>query len=226
VSRGSRSSANGGARGGKQTAPLSSGRARLLAAGEELLADRRYEDVSSQEITARAGVANGLLFHHFGTKRDFFLAVLEHVAQRGSEQFGRNDEPDPAKWLRKEVDLFLTGIAGNGQLFAALMHGSLGAEAQARDMVMRVRNETVERILTRLRPQQRTSLLVGALMAWIAASSEVGAKWVEEGRRVPKRQVQVLLVDMMNAALRSVAVRDPGSGIDPEVFAGAAASPA
>lgn len=51
-------------------------RAQLLAAARRLYAQRRYDDVSLEELAAAAGVARGLLHHYFGSKRELFLAVM------------------------------------------------------------------------------------------------------------------------------------------------------
>lgn len=44
-------------------------RQRMLEAAVELFADRPFDDVQVGKIAERAGVAHGLMFHHFGTKR-------------------------------------------------------------------------------------------------------------------------------------------------------------
>lgn len=51
-------------------------RAQLLAAAEQLFAEKGIEAASIQEMAARAGVANGTFYNHFRTKE----AVLEAVA--------------------------------------------------------------------------------------------------------------------------------------------------
>jgi AcrR family transcriptional regulator len=55
---------------------------RLLEAGLEEFSRLGFEGASTNAITKQAGVAKGLLFHHFGSKRDFFLFVLYSVSTR------------------------------------------------------------------------------------------------------------------------------------------------
>jgi AcrR family transcriptional regulator len=66
------------------TAPVDTGSARskpnrraaLLRAALDLFTTRPYDDVSVDEICARADVAHGLLSYHFGGKRQLFAAAV------------------------------------------------------------------------------------------------------------------------------------------------------
>lgn len=52
-------------------------RERLLAAARELFAERGFDDTSTQQIAKAAGVSEGILFHHFRSKR----GLLERIAR-------------------------------------------------------------------------------------------------------------------------------------------------
>ncbi len=74
--------------------PLTSPRA--LERREQLLdiaarhwADRDFDDVSIDEIAAEAGVSHGLVFQHFGSKKNLYLAHLERVI----DEFRRRTTP-------------------------------------------------------------------------------------------------------------------------------------
>jgi AcrR family transcriptional regulator len=73
---------------------------RILAAARALFAARGFDAVATPELAVAAGVAQGSLFHHFGSKRDLFIAVHDAVQL---ELIGRIDaaaavEADP--WRR------------------------------------------------------------------------------------------------------------------------------
>jgi len=51
-------------------------RAELLAAAARSFATRAFDEVSMDDIAADAGVAKGLLFYYFGSKRRCYLAVI------------------------------------------------------------------------------------------------------------------------------------------------------
>jgi AcrR family transcriptional regulator len=50
-------------------------RARILDAGSALFAERGYAATTTADVARRAGVSEGILFHHFGSKRELLHAV-------------------------------------------------------------------------------------------------------------------------------------------------------
>ncbi len=51
----------------------------LVAVARELFASRGFAATSLEDLTARAGVTKGALYHHFGSKEGLFRAVLEQI---------------------------------------------------------------------------------------------------------------------------------------------------
>ena len=73
-------------RGGQETgrrlrADARRNRARILAAAEEVFAEKG-EGASTEEVAARAGVAIGTVFRHFPTKRDLLAAIMKELRAR------------------------------------------------------------------------------------------------------------------------------------------------
>jgi AcrR family transcriptional regulator len=52
---------------------------RLLAAAEELFGQRSYTRTTVADICARAGMATGSFYAHFGSKADIFAAVVRRI---------------------------------------------------------------------------------------------------------------------------------------------------
>ncbi|MCU0696202.1 MAG: TetR/AcrR family transcriptional regulator [Myxococcaceae bacterium] len=57
-------------------------RERILTAALEEFATRGYEAASTNTIASRAGVAKGLVFHHFGSKEALFEVLFEREVTR------------------------------------------------------------------------------------------------------------------------------------------------
>jgi AcrR family transcriptional regulator len=53
----------------------------ILAAAAGLFAERGYAGATTAAIASRARVSEGIVFHHFGSKRKLFVAVVAHHSQ-------------------------------------------------------------------------------------------------------------------------------------------------
>lgn len=60
-------------------------RQRILEAALNEFSTRGYEAASTNAIATAAGVAKGLVFHHFGSKEQLFTALFDAEVQRFSE---------------------------------------------------------------------------------------------------------------------------------------------
>lgn len=53
----------------------------ILEAARELFIEQGYGATSTAQIARHAGVSEGILFHHFGSKKNLFLRVAEELAE-------------------------------------------------------------------------------------------------------------------------------------------------
>src|SRR5215469_732204 len=89
-------------------------RAHIIDVAMGLFAARGYDGTSIEAVLAESGVSRGSLYHHFAGKDVLFLAVLEAVGVRLTEQtaVALQDARDPvdvlriggAQWLRQASD--------------------------------------------------------------------------------------------------------------------------
>ncbi len=85
-------------------------RADILEAALSEFAERGFADASTNHIAQRAGVAKGLVFHHFGSKAGLFEAVLDKVyddIERAFDETMRSAPWDPLSravhWTRAKA---------------------------------------------------------------------------------------------------------------------------
>jgi AcrR family transcriptional regulator len=173
----------------------------LLAAGVEAFSKASYEDVSTERIAERAGVAQGLLFHYFGTKREFFLEVVRRVIDEQEARLNANANGDPGRWLTQDVDTFLTGLiehppaySNAGYNFAALID-----EQQ---------EKAVARLIARMGITEPRPLLYMAVRGWVSFALAAGNKWLSTPG-VSRPEITQLLIGAFNATLAQVAASDP-----------------
>jgi len=68
-------------------------RAQLFAAAFAVCAEKGYHATTVDEIAQRAGLSKGALYHHFKTKQDLFVALLEESMDDVTDQID-HAQPD------------------------------------------------------------------------------------------------------------------------------------
>lgn len=74
-------------------------RDRILDAALELFAERPYAEVYTDDVTTRAGVANGLLYYHFTDKRGLYVAAVRRQVEE-ERGLWHVDEDEGSPWAR------------------------------------------------------------------------------------------------------------------------------
>ena len=54
----------------------------IVSTGIREFASRSYREASTDEITRASGISKGILFHYFGSKKNFYLFCLETALRR------------------------------------------------------------------------------------------------------------------------------------------------
>jgi AcrR family transcriptional regulator len=76
-------------------------RAAVLECACSIFAKGSYRGTTTAEIARRAGVTEPILYRHFQSKRDLYLACLDSAWVDTRQMWERavTDEPDPALWI-------------------------------------------------------------------------------------------------------------------------------
>lgn len=70
-------------------------RQHLVETAIRLFTEGSYHGTTTAEIARAAGVSEPILYRHFASKRDLYLAALEHVWAKTRETWGRKLEESP-----------------------------------------------------------------------------------------------------------------------------------
>lgn len=81
---------------------------RLIDAGKQLFAEHGYDGVSIRALTRRAGANLGSITYHFGTKQDFYEAVVSAVVDPSREHLAEAVGTDGSPLDR--IERFVRGI--------------------------------------------------------------------------------------------------------------------
>ncbi|MEM1181237.1 MAG: TetR/AcrR family transcriptional regulator [Acidobacteriota bacterium] len=188
---------------------------RLLELGLELFGEAAYDQISTDEIAERGGVSRGLLFHYFGNKRGFYVAVIREAADRllerskaaGQADVGTAEDPE-----RAQLDVFLRFVEDNAGLFTVLMQGGVGVDAEVKSLVDQTRQVLARRVAPRLDAESLTGSGPDlgerfALTAWIGAVEAAAVEWADHRRRglptLERRELAGLLLGMVPTSIRS-----------------------
>jgi prepilin-type processing-associated H-X9-DG protein len=124
----------------------------LIDSARALFAQRPYHDVTTTEIAKQAGVAYGLIAHHFENKRGLYLAVMNELAvEIAAVQLS---PPPPGATLidqlRHALRSQITYLDGHADSYVAFMRGELGSDADQQSAIDNLRWLGAQRILLAL----------------------------------------------------------------------------
>jgi len=192
----------------------------IVDAARKLFASRPYDQVTTSEIAKNAGVAYGLIAHHFENKRGLYLAVMNEIAvEIAAVQL--TPPPEGASLLdqlRHALRNHIAYIDTYSDSFVALLRGALGADVEHQAAMDRLRWLGAERILLALGisepipPALRT-----AMRGWVGYLDEMMID------RITHRDVDAdVLVELATATLlttlRSAAAIDLSISLPDEVI--------
>ncbi|MGV0814532.1 TetR/AcrR family transcriptional regulator [Mycolicibacterium boenickei] len=193
----------------------------IVNTARKLFATKPYDQVTTAQIAKDAGVAYGLIAHHFHNKRGLYLAVMNEIAV---EIAAAQTAPAPpgaslADQLRHALRGHIVHIDSYSDSFVALLRGALGADPEHQSAVEHLRWLGAQRILLALgivepiAPTLRT-----AMHGWIGYLDEMLIDRITH-HDVDVDVVVELAATALAATLRTAAALDPAIVYTPEAVA-------
>ena len=191
-------------------------REQLIALGEELFSARPFDEISIDDIAARAEISKGLLYHYFGSKRDFYVAVVRSgVATLREVTAVSSSVPEPER-TRRSLDAYLAYVEAHAAGYLRLVGSGGAADPEIAAIIDALRQEFVDRALQGLRRADAgapTPLLRSALRGWVGMVEGASIDWVAH-RDVPRDTLRELLerslASTVRAALEGAPAGAPG----------------
>ncbi len=184
-------------------------RAELIATGRKLFADTSYDALSMDDIARHAGVAKGLIYYYFKSKRGYYLAIVEDsLAGLVARPAGERDLP-AAERLRRTIDGYLRYAQHHQAAYRTIVTGGVGFDTEVQAVRDAVREELIATIAEGAygrRDIPPTARL--ALVGWMAGVEGVTLEWL--GHQEPDRDaVRELLTRLLRATLRTIEELEP-----------------
>ena len=194
-------------------------RALLIDAAAELFTERAFDEVTTSEIARRAGVAYGLIAHHFGNKRGLYLATIRASADRlrTVHETSPGHGP-PAERLRDALDRHIAFMEDNADGFLALMRGGNGSDPEVRAIVEDLRWQGARRLLDALGIAAPVPpALRNAMRGWVGFLDESIIDHLQH-RDLPRETLVASAAATLVAALRTAHAAGPGDTPDPALL--------
>ncbi|MEM9462420.1 MAG: TetR/AcrR family transcriptional regulator [Myxococcota bacterium] len=181
-------------------------RAQLLELGVQLFARHAYDELTTDVIATQGSISKGLLFHYFGSKRGFYLATIEHVAQQLLTRVVLDRAKTPFEAVTDALDRFLDFVGDHASIYRALLRGGLGFDPQSQAIVERVRWTIVHRILLLLDPSgtpEEVAPVTDAaglrLYGWVGNTESLSLAWIDH--RVERDRIRTLMIEAFGPVL-------------------------
>lgn len=183
-------------------------RAQLLDLGVELFAKHGYDEISIDALAEAAGIGKGLLYHYFGSKREFYVATVKAASLHLRQLSAPDRSLPPVERLASAVDKHLRCIEERGPAYVAMYRGGTAVAPEVGAIVEEHRNVIMGYFLEGLGVTKPRPMLRTALRAWIAMVEGASLDWIVH-RGISREQLRDFFVAGYAALLGKCFELDP-----------------
>ena len=185
----------------KSKTPRDERRSLLLSAALEVFTQAGYHQAAMDEIADRAGVSKPVLYQHFPSKLDLYLAVLDlHIDRLVFEiQRAISSTPDNAARVQATVAAYFNFIDSEGEAFRLLFESDMNVEPAVRERLNRMTYDCAAAVSAVISidtglPQEAAMMLGVGLIG----SAQVTARhWLERDSKLSREQAQRLVSNVI-----------------------------
>lgn len=183
-------------------------REQLLELGTQLLATLSLEELSIEALAERAGISRGLLYHYFGSKQEFHLAVVRRAVEDLYAITAPRDIDDPREQMVASLGAYLDYVVENYAGYVSLVRAAKGGNEELRAIYDEARRALTDRIFEATGPDRLAEMGVvdtpGVRLlvdGWAAMVEEVVVSWAADPRGLDREQVLHHLVRALPAVV-------------------------
>ena len=180
--------------------PRTARRAQLLSAAQEVFVSQGYHAALMDDIAERAGVSKPVLYQHFPSKLDLYLALLEqHVDELVRQvQAALASTTDNRERVRASVTAYFEFVDHEDEAFRLVFESDLRNEPAVRELVERMLDASAQAIADTIAADTGVDRAEARLLSVaLAGQAEVCARWwLASGRSVSKERAVELLAGL------------------------------
>lgn len=153
-------------------------REQLLLLGLQVFSARAYDEVSIDDIAQQAGISKGLLYHYFGGKRDFYVAVVKQAADHLVEATDATHLPTPER-AREGLSRYLDFAEAHSGAFVTLLRGGIGNDAVVQEVIESTRLRILDRIFESIGLQSPSPMFRLAMRSYLGLVESATVDFLE-----------------------------------------------
>lgn len=185
----------------KSRLPRDERRAQLLVAALEIFTASGYHAASMDEIAERASVSKPVLYQHFPSKLDLYLAVLDlHIDSLVfAIQKAIASTRDNRNRVKATIEAYFGFIEGEGEAFRLLFESDMSVEPQVRERLERMSYDCAVAVSAVISadtglPKDESMILAIGL---IGCAQITARHWLEKGGKIDKSQASALIASLL-----------------------------
>ncbi|MBD0744227.1 TetR/AcrR family transcriptional regulator [Streptomyces sp. CBMA152] len=184
-------------------------RSELIATGRKLFADTSYDALSMDDIAKHAGVAKGLIYYYFKSKRGYYLAIVEDSVADLVARAASDTELPRADRVRRTMEGYLLYAEHHQAAYRTIVTGGVGFDTEVQAIRDAVRAELIATIAEGAYGRRDIPVVARlALLGWMGCVESVTLEWL--GSLEPGREtVRELLVRMLRQTLDTIGEFEP-----------------
>jgi AcrR family transcriptional regulator len=194
--------------------PRTARRAQLLQAAHDVFVANGYHAAAMDEIAERAGVSKPVLYQHFPSKLDLYLALLDHssdvLLERVHDALRSTD--DNKQRVTATMTAYFAFVDDPAETYRLLFESDLTNESAVRERLDRLNTACADEIAkiiaedTGLSVEESTLLAIG-----LVGVAQVSARyWLDSGGSIPRDAAADLVATLGWRGIRGFPKRDDG----------------
>ncbi|MGH3360150.1 MAG: TetR/AcrR family transcriptional regulator [Nocardioidaceae bacterium] len=184
----SEASASERPRGGRL--PRNARRAQLLGAALDVFVERGYHAASMDDIADEAGVSKPVLYQHFPSKLELYLALLDSsvdtIVAAVDEALAATE--DNRARVHATIDVLYSYVSKSEAAFRLVFESDLTSDPDVRTRMDRMTTETARAVATVIRSDTGLSKVASELLAVsLVGMAQIGGRyWLDNAQALTK----------------------------------------
>lgn len=183
-------------------------RRKLLAAAVQAFSASPYDEVTAAQIAESAGVAHGLVFHHFKSKRGVFLEAMREAARQLHAAETQGNGTTPRERVRQLLVDHLDYMAERSDLALRLILVGHSGDPEVATIFDEERRGQIEWACQTLGLDANRPAVQLMMRAAAGAIDEATVSWLANSQPFPKDAMAEALLNVVAAAVEGISALD------------------